>query len=95
MLIETELAEKRRHRKLCSCCEKNKKSTHNIKTSHVHYIFAVAYTSGPQLQVIDWYRAADQLIPGHEIANFQLVVTPLTFWACNWSILPMEALLCT
>jgi len=32
-------------------------------------------------------------IPGREIALCMLVVTPLAFWECDWSIVPMEALL--
>jgi len=39
------------------------------------------------------YLAADQLIPDREITNCILVVTPLAFWACDWLVLPMEALL--
>jgi len=38
-------------------------------------------------------KPADQLIPGREITQGILVVTPLAFWACDWSILPVEALL--
>ena len=39
-----------------------------------------AYGSGPQA-------------PGREITKCILVVTPLAFWACDWSILPIETLL--
>jgi len=31
--------------------------------------------------------------PGGEITQCILVVTPLAFWACDWSILPIETLL--
>jgi len=37
--------------------------------------------------------AADLLVLGREIAECILVVTPLDFWACDWPILPVEALL--
>ena len=32
-------------------------------------------------------------VPGIKITKCILVVTPLAFWACDWSILPMETLL--
>ena len=32
-------------------------------------------------------------IPGRKITKCMLVVSPLAFWACDWSIFPMEALL--
>jgi len=47
----------------------------------------------PNLGSTDRYRATNQLAPGREIAKCVLVVTPRAFWACDWSILPMEALL--
>jgi len=31
--------------------------------------------------------------PGHEITKCILVVIPLAFWTCNWSILLIETLL--
>jgi len=31
--------------------------------------------------------------PGREITKCILVVTPPAFWACDWSILPMQTLL--
>jgi len=38
-------------------------------------------------------RAADQLACGREITKCLLVVTQLAFWAWDWPIFPMEALL--
>ena len=32
-------------------------------------------------------------VPSREITKRKLVVTPLEIWACDWSILPMLALL--
>jgi len=37
--------------------------------------------------------AADQLVPGHEIRKCTRLVAPLSFWTCDCSIVPMEALL--
>jgi len=45
-----------------------------------------ALGSGPQ-------PPGHEPVPGSEITKCILVVTPLTFWACDWSILPMETLL--
>jgi len=33
------------------------------------------------------------MVPGREITKCMLMVTPLAFWACDCSILPMETLL--
>jgi len=38
-------------------------------------------------------RVADQVVPGREFAKSEVALIPLAFWAGDWSILPMEALL--
>jgi len=52
------------------------------------------HTHATVLQLMQLSPTPEVLVPGHEITKCILVVVkPLDFWACDWSNLPMEALL--
>jgi len=52
-----------------------------------------AYVPNAGSQPAKRYRAVNQLVPGCEIIKGTLVVILLAFRVCDWSTLPMKAIL--